>query len=112
MLVKVASCVAKRSKLTENPYPQNLLPGELVNGSVGQVVRFSTPAEATTEHTEIANLEGTGIPLSGPAAQRPWPVVRFISGREIMCIPQQFTVNNVDGGMEACREQVCVLHCE
>ncbi|KAF9458731.1 hypothetical protein BDZ94DRAFT_69221 [Collybia nuda] len=65
---------------------KNLMPGVLVNGSVGKVVRFSTPAEAIKEHTEIAKLqkskEGhvTDFGATGPL----WPVIRFINGREII----------------------------
>ena len=81
---------------------QNLIPGELVNGSVGQVIKFSTPAHAAKEHTEVAKTEGTRMPPNDTI----WPVVRFICGREMMCVPQEFTVNNADGGMEACRQQV------
>ncbi|KAF8221764.1 hypothetical protein L208DRAFT_1326186, partial [Tricholoma matsutake] len=40
---------------------------------------------------------------------RVWPVVRFIRGREMMCIPQDFTVNNADGGMEARRVQLPLI---
>jgi hypothetical protein len=86
---------------------QNLIPGELVNGSVGQVVRFCTPTEALKEHTEIAKVEGTGGVM--PPKDLIWPVVRFIGGREMMCIPQEFTINNPNGGMEARREQVCPM---
>jgi hypothetical protein len=89
-----------------------LIPGELVNGSVGQVVRFSTSAAALKEHTEVATPEGTRGTIPASPSDRIWPVVRFISGREMMCVPQEFTVNNADGGMEARREQVrsLVLH--
>ena len=103
MLIKVYS-------LPENQlhpitlFSQNLIPGELVNGSLGQVVRFRTVAEALQEQTEIAKSEGSGMAVlpDSPA----WPVVRFISGREMLCIPHEFTVNNADGGMEAARHQV------
>lgn len=88
---------------------KNLIPGELVNGSVGQVVKFRTAAEAIKEHTEIASLEGPlGIAPNVPSDWA-WPVVRFISGREIMCIPQEFAVNNADGGMEARRDQIPLI---
>jgi hypothetical protein len=97
-----------RTKLRFLPY-QNLIPGELVNGSVGQIVRFRTSAEALKEHTEIAKLEGNTGPNPLPAGDWAWPVVRFISGREMMCTPHDFTVNNADGGMEARREQVSSL---
>jgi len=88
---------------------KNLIPGELVNGSVGQIVRFRTSAEALKEHTEIAKLEGNTGPNPLPAGDWAWPVVRFISGREMMCTPHDFTVNNADGGMEARREQLPLI---
>lgn len=88
---------------------KNLIPGELVNGSVGQVVRFCTSAEAIKESTETVKPDGIGGAKSAPPSDRVWPVVRFIRGREMMCIPQDFTVNNADGGMEARRVQLPLI---
>lgn len=47
---------------------------------------------------------------------RVWPVVHFTNGRELLCIPLDFTVNNSLGMMEAQRDQVrkfegCLLFC-
>lgn len=89
-----------------------MISGVLVNGSVGKVVKFSTPAIAIKEHTEIAKQQKgkgnhvTDLGIDGPS----WPVVRFINGREMMCVPQEFTVNNADGTMEARRDQVIFIH--
>lgn len=33
-------------------------------------------------------------------------MVRFTNGREMLCVPAEFTVNNALGGMEASRVQV------
>ena len=35
-----------------------------------------------------------------------WPVVRFTNGRELLCVPADFTVDNAAGEMEARRRQV------
>lgn len=72
-------------------------------------MRFRTSAEALKEQTEITKLEGNAAPNPMPSGDWAWPVVRFISGREMMCIPQEFTVNNADGGIEACRNQASSL---
>ena len=92
-----------------------MVQGELVNGSVGQVVRFSTSEEAMKSATQVATEEGfksglstnSEIPANYDNSQ--WPVVRFTSGRELLCIPTDFTVNNADGGTEARRRQVSGL---
>lgn len=41
--------------------------------------------------------------------ERAWPVVHFTNGRELLCIPVDFTVDNSLGFMEAQRDQVCCL---
>jgi len=92
-----------------------MVQGELVNGSVGQVVRFNTSQEAMQSATQIATEEGLKGGLSTGSQMAPnydnsqWPVVRFTSGRELLCIPADFTVNNADGGIEARRRQVSEL---
>ncbi|KAF8213487.1 hypothetical protein K438DRAFT_1096609 [Mycena galopus ATCC 62051] len=91
---------------------KNLVQGRLVNGSLGQVVGFSTAADAILHHVEIANpvenkpQKQNQPPL--PGAQL-WPLVKFTSGEEVLMIPQEFTVNNADGGMEACRIQIPLI---
>ncbi|KAG1749645.1 uncharacterized protein EDB91DRAFT_1007178, partial [Suillus paluster] len=91
---------------------KNMVQGELVNGSVGQVVRFNTSEEALKSATPIVTEEGlkgglstkSEIPANYDNSQ--WPVVRFTCGRELLCVPTDFTVNNADGGTEARRRQV------
>lgn len=86
-----------------------------MNGSVGQVVRFSTSQEAMQSATQVATEEclkgglstGSEVPPNYDNSQ--WPVVRFTCGRELLCIPADFTVNNADGGVEARRRQVSCL---
>ena len=60
--------------------------------------------------------DGTPIVKTGernnPSEDLPWPVVRFIGGREAMCIPEEFTVDNADGTTEARRDQVCLARAE
>jgi len=98
---------------------QNLIQGELVNGSVGQVVRFSTSVEARRNDTEVAQADnprseqsvgpGNGAQPQFVQNDRVWPVVRFVGGREMLMIPAEFTVSNADGEMEARRSQVKLL---
>lgn len=94
--------------------PQNLVQGELVNGSVGQVIGFSTSQDALTNRTEIAAVDDSKMMVHGnlmdqnPAIKndRIWPVVRFTNGQSILVVPVKFTIDNADGKMEASREQV------
>jgi len=92
---------------------KNLVQGELVNGSLGQIVGFSSSQEALKNHTEISRTDDLrGQPNNGdPITQsdRLWPVVRFTNGRTILCIPAEFTVNNAQGEMEARRDQIPLI---
>ncbi|KAJ6501688.1 hypothetical protein C8R47DRAFT_237948 [Mycena vitilis] len=89
---------------------KNLVQGRLVNGSVGQVIGFSTSSEAIKQHLEVAKSEETVQPNPDLAGStRRWPVVRFTHGEELVMVPQEFTINNADGGMEASREQVPLI---
>lgn len=116
MLVKVGfklHCFLPEFNLTST---QNMVQGELVNGSVGQVVKFSTSQEAMQNKTEIATeegLRGSEHDTRQAAARYDgfiWPVVRFTNGRELLCVPTDFTVDNAYGEMEAKRRQVrCAL---
>lgn len=85
-----------------SPQFQNVIQGELVNGSVGQVVSFGTTSEAEKSQIRIPNVGEKKPPPNDWA----WPVVRFIGGQEMLCIPHEFTVNNADGSTEARRDQV------
>jgi phosphoribosylamine-glycine ligase len=94
-----------------------LIQGELVNGSVGQVIAFSTAYEAQKNRTEIAQVADTKdssaahvIPNRVAQNDRVWPVVRFTSGRVMLIVPVEFTVNNAQGGTEAAREQVRFIY--
>jgi hypothetical protein len=75
-----------------------------VNGSVGQVIAFATSKEAMENRTEIGKADDNTVTKS--AGGRSWPVVRFTSGREMLIIPNEFTVHNAQGQMEARRDQV------
>lgn len=97
----------------ETNFKQNLIQGQLVNGSVGQVVGFSTSNEALTNHTEIAQVDDNtnshgAQKMRSRVAQndRVWPVVRFTNGKTMLVVPTDFTVNNAEGEVEASREQV------
>lgn len=97
---------------------KNIEQGRLVNGSVGSVVGFETATSAIANKTDIGRVEsGQAIPeAQDPKLQRlpvdhQWPLVSFINGRTILCIPHEFTVNNSSGGMEAQRIQVNGSHC-
>ena len=100
---------------------QNLIQGELVNGTIGQVVDFFTAREAINGNTDIGFVDPTNemvndaarrsgrradIPLHILGSSHPWPVVRWASGRRMMMVPVEFTVENVHGEVEATRGQV------
>ena len=103
--------------LTLHSSLQNLIQGELVNGSVGQVIAFSTSSEAQKNHTDIAQVDDAKDSIAAQrirsrAAQnnRVWPVIRFTNGRVMLIVPVEFTVNNAQGEREASREQVRFDH--
>ncbi|KAJ6575524.1 hypothetical protein B0H10DRAFT_955578 [Mycena sp. CBHHK59/15] len=86
--------------------PQNLVQGYLVNGSVGQVIGFSTPIDAIKQHTEIATMDADKAVQEPRMRDQLWPLVQFSNGAQRLCVPQEFTINNADGHMEARRDQV------
>lgn len=94
-----------------------MVQGELVNGSVGQVINFCTSEEAMRNKMEIATedgLRGSERDARQPAARYDgslWPVVRFTNGRVLLCVPTDFTVDNACGEMEARRRQVRCDQC-
>lgn len=107
---------------------QNLIQGELVNGSIGKVVAFESPGEAVKEGLDIASIQremtnnsGTqsdtvtkkpdDIPLNILARQDTWPVVKFTSGRTCLCIPTSFEIKNGNDLLKAQRDQVRSLIC-
>lgn len=107
---------------------QNLVQGHLVNGSVGKVIEFRSLADAIASHTAIAQVDSRNPGQQHDHAvaeqkcdgkslknqpERVWPLVQFANGREVLCVPQEFTVVNVYGEVEAKREQVRYVlnHC-
>jgi hypothetical protein len=80
-----------------------------VNGSVGQVTKFVSLADLRLEDIPVAAIEGQEVKSRFQNDAILWPVVRFIGGREMIIVPQDFTVNNLDGEMEAQRTQVGVI---
>ncbi|KAF8139878.1 hypothetical protein EV363DRAFT_1151927 [Boletus edulis] len=92
-----------------------MVQGELVNGSVGQVIRFCTSQEAVRNKTEIATedgLRGSERDARQVAARyddSQLPVVRFTNGRELLCVPVDFTVDNASGETEAKRRQIPLI---
>lgn len=77
-----------------------------MNGSVGQVTKFATVEDAKKEHVPICRADGKETKYQAQPRISTWPVVRFLSGGERLIIPEEFTINNADGSMEARRDQV------
>lgn len=73
--------------------------GVLVNGSVGRVIRFETPCEAQSSHTEIAKVDDPKNGVAEEILKREWkwPVVQFTNGKTLAMTPVEFTINNGDG---------------
>lgn len=94
------------------PFLQNLIQGQLVNGSVGQIIGFSTPLEAKRDNTDIGTEDGVNennIEVLREIEEYKdvkWPVVQFTNKRVLLCVPADFTVNNPNGEVEARRRQV------
>lgn len=89
--------------------------GVLVNGSVGKVVDFKSYNEGMSTHQAILSGEDEHgsqkeVPKVIKQSSALWPVVRFTNGLQCLCIPAEFTVNNVIGGTEAGRLQVKSYH--
>lgn len=93
----------------------------MVNGSVGQVVDFLTARDAVNGNTDIGFIDPNNDMRDDAARMRNargvipphileslhlWPVVRWASGRKMMMVPVEFTVENVHGEVEARRGQV------
>lgn len=85
------------------------------------MVDFLTTREAINGNTDIGFVDPLDE-MSNDAAGRPigevnlpqhlvysrhlWPVVHWASGRRMMMVPVEFTVENVHGEIEATRGQV------
>lgn len=80
-----------------------------MNGSVGQVTKFVSLADARLGDISVATIEGQEVKSRFQNDAILWPVVRFIGEREMIIVPQDFTVNNPDGEVEAQRTQVGVI---
>ena len=93
----------------------------MVNGSIGRVVDFLTAREAVNGNTDIGFVDPTNemrddaarwsvgeadLPRHILYSSHLWPVVHWASGRRMMMVPVEFTVENVHGEVEATRGQV------
>ena len=101
-------------------FGQNVVQGVLVNGSVGKVVRFLTCKDAKNiHHIEVAlslrdreeNPRTGEVRIAEHLWVNPtkWPVVEFPCGRTRLIPPHEFTVENVNGTMQALRLQVPLI---
>lgn len=112
--------------------PQNIVPGKLVNGSLGKVVDFMTVAQARRRNIDIdqelnpldAESRAQDVSARKAAARvkalvpinehvfdknQLWPHVRFENGRELLCAPLEFTSEGFRGNIEAHRLQVPLI---
>lgn len=108
---------------------QNLVQGELVNGSMGRVVGFYTTRDALQRGGSLGIADkGTVHKLASDILKdiekksdnvskevtrlisdpRVWPMVEFRS-RTILCVPAQFEVNSAEGIVQACRYQIPLI---
>lgn len=99
---------------------QNLPESDVVNGSIGVLIKFVTPHEARIAQEVLVPMPnadpnwkpGDKAPLvqkSQWEAKR-WPVVKYQNGQTVMMVPFAFTHENADGGVEASRMQVCAVY--
>jgi hypothetical protein len=71
----------------------------------GPYASTSCSSDQAVNAKELHALEGSESSQSGPA----WPVVRFSSGRTVLCPPVEFSVLNIAGEIAARREQVPLI---
>lgn len=112
---------------------QNVVQGQLVNGSLGRVEDFCTVHEAVERHISIAEIKMiNGRPYGGVDDGKPhirqmpienmlplneevfskkqrFPVVHFDNGLELLCAPLMFTVEGALGNVEVSRMQVPLI---
>lgn len=88
---------------------KNLIQGQLVNGSVGQVTKFVSLGAARLQDIPVATIEGQEVKSRFQNDAILWPIVRFIGGREMIIVPQDFTANNPNGEVEAQRTQIPLI---
>lgn len=90
-----------------------MVQGQLVNGSLGQVVGFNTVVRARASGTDIAKEDPeknhdrkSGIGMIDSVERRVWPVVRFQNDQTLLCVPATFEAINATNRVEATRYQV------
>lgn len=99
---------------------QNVVQGVLVNGSVGKVTDFLTCQEAKeVHHIEVVlsprykeQNPKTGEVRISEGLWRDhtkWPVVEFPGTQKRLIPPYEFTIENVNGSMQALRLQVPLM---
>lgn len=92
----------------------------LVNGSVGKITDFLTCREAKeVHHIEVSlsprdketNSRTGEVRIADHLWYNPtkWPVVEFPGGRKRLIPPHEFTIENVNGMMQALRLQVPLI---
>jgi hypothetical protein len=73
------------------------------------VIGFGAHHEAALRHIEShrggSKSEDKGLECVGQGGTM-WPLVRFTNGSERLCVPEEFTVNDAFGNIEASRKQV------
>ena len=78
----------------------------MVNGSTGRVIGFGTHHGAALRDSEShSRSEAKGLDCAEQSDTQ-WPLVRFTNGCERLCAPEEFTVNDAFGNVEASRTQV------
>ena len=118
MLIKVRENVLYTTRILT--LRQNVEQGVLVNGSLGRVTDFLTCREAKKVHNvevALSPRDREENPRTGEVwiAERlwmdstKWPVVEFTSGQKRLIPPHEFTIENVNGMMQALRLQVPLI---
>ena len=83
----------------------------LVNGSTGVVIGFRSYADVADDPEAVVG-SGDDKPsaphLAAMETDMEWPLVRFTNGRVMLCVPEEFTVENAAGTIEAKRTQVAL----
>ena len=88
---------------------QNIVNSSLVNGSLGIVQSFETPAQVNQYAVQAAEGQQNEKKKETTEQLQPYPVVLFSNGQKMLCAPTSFQVLNGKGEVEATREQVCAI---
>jgi len=76
------------------------------------VIGFGTHHEAALRnsgsHRGVSKSEDKELECAGKGGTQ-WPLVRFTNGSERLCVPEEFTVNDAFGNVEASRTQVPLI---